>query len=127
MQLLRNNRKLVRIILLLLYCIPFSFMAVYGDATSGTMLLYAAMIVGFACLCFVSIITGNALLVLIGNVLSLASSYLFALILRLDPMAWYFKPVTSHIMILINSIVLFIIQGIAVVVCLLVKARGKRV
>lgn len=87
----------------------------------------AVMIAGFACLCAVSIISGNALLVLIGNVLSLASSYLFALILRLDPMAWYFKPVTSHIMILINSIVLFVIQGIAVGVCLLVKARGKGV
>ena len=42
----------IRAFLLIAYCIPFAFLSVNGDATSGTMLFYGLMIAGFAFLCW---------------------------------------------------------------------------
>ena len=40
---------IIRVLLLIAYCIPFAFLSVNGDATSGTMLFYGVMFAGFAC------------------------------------------------------------------------------
>ena len=50
---------IIRVLLLFAYCIPFAFLSVNGDATSGTMLFYGVMIVGFAILCFEALKTNN--------------------------------------------------------------------
>ena len=41
-----------RALLLIAYCVPFAFLSVNGDATSGTMLFYGVMFAGFALLCW---------------------------------------------------------------------------
>ncbi len=41
---------LIRVLLLIAYCVPFAYLSVKGDVTSGTMLYYAVMIVSFAIL-----------------------------------------------------------------------------
>ena len=35
---------IIRALLLIAYCVPFAFLSVNGDATSGTMLFYGVMI-----------------------------------------------------------------------------------
>ena len=43
---------IIKALLLIAYCVPFAFLSVNGDATSGTMLFYGVMIVGFVLLCW---------------------------------------------------------------------------
>ena len=66
---------IIRALLLIAYCVPFAFLSVNGDATSGTMLFYGVMIAGFALLCWGALKTNNFAVLYIGNVLSFASSY----------------------------------------------------
>ena len=86
---------IIRALLLVAYCVPFAFLSVNGDATSGTMLFYGVMIAGFALLCWGALKTNNVSVLYIGNVLSFVSSYAVAKLSGLEPMGHYFKPFTS--------------------------------
>lgn len=114
----------IRIVLLLLYCIPFAFLSVNGDATSQTMVFYILMVVGFGGLCWGCIKTNNIPFVYIGNVLSFGSSYTIAKVSGLEPMGYYFKPFTTYSLIVALSIVAIICQTIPV---LIHTARKKQV
>ena len=50
-------------LLLIVYCVPFAFLSVNGDATSGTMLFYGIMIASFALLCWGALKTNNAAII----------------------------------------------------------------
>ena len=65
---------IIRVFLLIAYCVPFAFLSVNGDATSGTILFYGVMIAGFALLGFGALKTNNVTVLYIGNVLSFVSS-----------------------------------------------------
>lgn len=95
----------IRFLLLLLYCIPFAFLSVYGDATSGTMMFYVVMLVGFALLCWVALKTKNIPTIFIGNIASCVFSYIAAELSSLEPMGEYFKPFTSYSLIILISVV----------------------
>lgn len=82
----------IRVLLLIGYCVPFVFLSVNGDATFGTMLLYGVMIAGFSFLCLVALKTNNVAILYIGNALSFASSYAVAKLSRLELIEHYFKP-----------------------------------
>ena len=116
-----KKTTLIRILLLIAYCVPFAFLSVNGDATSGTMLFYGVMIVGFALLCWGAIKTNNVAIIYIGNMISFASSYGVAKLSGLEPMGHYFKPFTSYGLIIAISIVATLIQTIIV----LIYARKK--
>lgn len=105
---------LTRALLLIAYCIPFAYLSVKGDITSGTMLYYGVMIVSFAILYRCALKTDNVPIIFIGNMLSFASSYLTAKLSRLDPMEWYCKPLTSHSQIVAISVASLIIHAIIV-------------
>lgn len=81
-----KKTTLIRILLLIAYCVPFAFLSVNGDATSGTMLFYGAMIVGIALLCWGAIKANIVAILYIGNVISFASSYGVAKLSGLEPM-----------------------------------------
>ena len=98
--------------LLIVYCVPFAFLSVNGDATSGTMLFYGVMIAGFALLCWGALKTNNVAVIYIGNVLSFISSYAVAKLSGLEPMGYYFKPFTSHSLIVAISVVILIVYTI---------------
>ena len=68
-----KKQWLIRACLLIAYCVPFAFLSVNGDATSGTMLFYGVMIAGFALLCWGALKTDNVAVLYIGNILSFAS------------------------------------------------------
>ena len=112
----------IRILLLIGYCVPYAFLSINGDATSGTMLFYGVMVAAFAFLCWGSIKTKNLAIVFIGNVLSFVSSYIVAIFGDLEAMAWYFKPFTAQSLLIAISIVATVIQTIVVVVC---KAKKR--
>lgn len=117
-----NKHWIIRVLLLLAYCIPFAFLAVNGDASSGTMLFYGVMAAGFALLCLAALKANLVPLLYIGNLLSFASSCVFAKLSGLEPMGYYFKPFTSYSLIAAISIVSLVVHTVIVLVC----AAGKR-
>ena len=88
-----------RVLLLLLYSVPYAFLAIYGDAQWGSLWLYLPMIVGFTVLAIIAHVTKNEVIVIVGNVLSVISSYTALAVSGIGAMSWYFKPVTTHILI----------------------------
>lgn len=112
-----KKTTLIKILLLIAYCVPFAFLSVNGDATSGTMLFYGVMIACFVLLCWGAIKTSNVPILYIGNVISFASSYGIAKLSGLEPMGHYFKPFTSYGLIIAISVVAIIIQTVIVLIC----------
>lgn len=108
--------KKSRLLLLIIYCIPFAFLSVNGDAIWGTMLFYGLMIMGFTLLCFGTVKTNNTAIIYIGNILSYISSYVFAKLTNLELMEHYFKPFTSYSMIFVISIVAILFQIVIVAI-----------
>lgn len=113
---------IIRVFLLTAYCVPFAFLSVNGDATSGTILFYGVMIAGFALLGFGALKTNNVTVLYIGNVLSFVSSCAAAKLSGLEPMGHYFKPFTSHSLIVAISVAVLIVHTIIV----LIYAAKKR-
>ena len=112
----------VKILMLIAYCVPFAFLAVNGDATSGTMLFYGIMVAGFVLLLCGALKTNNIAILSLGNLLSFASSYAVAKLTGLEPMGHYFKPFTSYGLIIAISVVAIIVHTIIV---LIYKAKKK--
>ena len=106
----------IRALLLIVYCVPFAFLSVNGDATLGTMLFYGVMIAGFALLCWGALKTNNVAVLYIGNGLSFLSSYTAGKLSGLEPMGHYFKPFTFHSLIVIISVVVLVVHTIIVLV-----------
>ena len=104
----------IRALMLIVYCFPFAFLSVNGDATSGTMLFYGVMIAGFALLCWGALKTNNVAVLYIGNGLSFLSSYTAGKLSGLEPMGHYFKPFTSHSLIVVISVVVLVAHTIIV-------------
>lgn len=105
-----EKKWLIRILLLIAYCVPYAFLSINGDANSGTMMFYGVMVVAFFLLCLVSIKTKNIVIIFIGNVLSFVSSYIVAIFGDLEAKAWYFKPFTAQSLLIAISITATIIQ-----------------
>ncbi len=114
---------IIRIVLVMMYCIPFEFLSVNGDAVSGTMIFYVLMVIGFAGLCWGAVKTNNIPIIYIGNVLSFVSSYIVAKVSGLDSMGYYFKPFTAYSLIVALSIVAVICQTIPVLVHMVRKKK----
>ena len=112
----------IRACLVIAYCVPFSFLCVNGDASSGTMMYYGVMIAGFALLFWGALKTHNVPILYVGNALSLASSYAVAKLTGLVPMGYYFKPFTAYSLMVTISVVAVIVQTVIVGYYL----RGKR-
>ena len=55
---------LIRVLLLIAYCVPFAYLSVKGDITSGTMLYYGVMIFSFAILYRCALKTNNVPIIL---------------------------------------------------------------
>ena len=104
----------IRALLLIVYCVPFAFLSVNGDATSGTMLFYGVMIACFALLCWGALKTNNVAVLYIGNGLSFLSSYTAGKLSGLEPMGHYFKPFTSHSLIVVISVVVLVAHTIII-------------
>lgn len=104
------KNRFLKPVLLLLYCIPFAFLSVNGDAAFGTVFYYVLTAISFAGLCFTALKTGSTPVIYIGNALSLASSYAAAKLSGMEPMGAYFKPFTSYGVIVVISLLAMLLQ-----------------
>lgn len=107
-----KNLNLIKI----LYCLPFAFMAVNGDAVSGTMFFYTVMVMGLSLLCWITLRSGRVTDLYVGNGISFLASIIAVKVTELDPMGYYFKPFTSHSLIIAISIVAVVIQTIVLLI-----------
>ena len=106
-----KDERSIKVLMLLLYSIPYGYLAMKGDANSGTMIFYGLMIVGFGILCRTAIRTNNTIILIIGNILSFILSYILtSRYLPSEEWSWYFKPTTPIVLLLLITIVSFIIQ-----------------
>ena len=104
------NRKLIKALMLLAYCIPYGYLSMKGDLNSGTMIFYGLMIVCLAVLLAVVLKTKNTIVLIVGNILSFISSYIFILQNQTEDWAGYFKPFTPFGLLLLITIVALVIQ-----------------
>lgn len=118
---MRNKFKNI-ILMLIGYCIPFSFLGMYGDATFDSMWLYALAVIGYGFLCWLCIQYRSLTGLLLGNVLSCGISVVCVELFQTEEWAWYFKPFTAVKMVLVISVVAFIIQ---IAIWLFTKNRTK--
>ena len=120
------KNSMIKGILITGYCVPFVFLAMNEDITVGTLWFYLVMAVGFGLLCYGSVKVRSPLIVVIGNILSFVSSYMFTCFLRTEKWGWYFKPFTPYQLLGVETIFVFLLQ-IVVVICALKKQReGER-
>ena len=110
-----EKKWIIRILLLIAYCVPYAFLSINGDANYGTMMFYGVMVVAFFLLCLVSIKTNNISIIFLGNILSFVSSSISLMFGDLEAMSWYFKPFTAQSLLMVISIVVTIIQLSAVI------------
>ena len=99
-------------LLLIGYCIPFSFLAMCGDVTFGTMWLYALLIVGMGFLCWGAVKSQSLIALVFGNALSCIVSIACVMVFQTAEWAGYFKPFTATTMVILISAAAFILQFI---------------
>ena len=97
--------------LLAAYCIPYAYLAIWGDAVHGTMLLYALMAAAFFLLCKGAAKLRSVATVVIGNLISTAASCLCLAEFGPQDMAAYFKPFTAWSLLLVISLAASAMQG----------------
>lgn len=78
--------------ILLAYCVPYVFLGMYGDTEYRTMLLYGLLIVAMGLLCWGCIRIKSFPVLLTGNMLSCAASFICIYSSQLYKLGWYFKP-----------------------------------
>lgn len=109
------KEQIVKVLLLLGYCIPFVFLAMNEDAATGTLWFSLIMVAGFSTLCFVSIKHKKTWIVVVGNILSFVSSCIFAWLFQTEKWAYYFKPFSPNQLIIFETAIAFLIQIIFVI------------
>lgn len=108
-------------------CIPYAFLALYGDAVYGTLAFYAILIAASAIICYSSIRTRNILLLYLGNVASFGVSLAATLLSGLNQMNWYFKPFTDVSLVIAISALTVVIHTIFVIISLKrLKQKGSK-
>ncbi|WP_082306969.1 hypothetical protein [Bacillus sp. FJAT-27245] len=107
--------------ILISYCFPFGYFAMYQDYKDGSMFGYLFLILVPAVLAFFSKSKGYPFLIIIGNLLSVGVSlYFSSQMAGGDRWGYYFKPLTATSLLLTVSMLNLIPQYIAV------KLAGKR-
>lgn len=110
------KKRIIRIVILLFYCIPFTFLAINADAKSGTLIFYGVMLVGLLGACCAALKIKNIPIIYIGNALSFISSYIATKASDLQQMSHYFKPFTLNSIIVVLSVLAVIFQTILVLI-----------
>ena len=116
------KKKWISTLLLLGYCVPYAYFALWGDAKIGTTLLYGVLLAAHAVLCTLALKTHHAWAAIVGSALSGAVSLLFVRPSPLMEMNHYFKPFTAMQLTAAVSLIMFVIQAGAAV---LWKKKGK--
>ena len=102
-----NFRK---IWILFFYCIPYFFISMNEDATYGTMWFYIITIISNSILCFICVKHKICYIMVLGNIMSFISSYIFILFFKNEKWIWYFKPYTPFSLLVFLSLISVIVQ-----------------
>lgn len=120
------NKWLKKGVLIVGYCVPFAFIATYGDAVYHTMALYALMVGGYSGLCYVAVKSKQMDVIIVGNILSSLSSYYCSRQFYINDWNGYFKPFTPSGLIIIISGSVMIIQLIVGIRALWRSIKSRR-
>lgn len=107
------KRNKFSIILLAVYCIPFVFLSMYFDYQNRSIIIYGLMVITVWYFAFLAKRKSSLLVLLIANMLSFLSSYVW--VLRGDRIGeWegYFKPFTSVKALIFFSILIVLLQAV---------------
>ena len=107
--------KWISVLLILMYCVPWIYLALWGDGMHGTMLLYALMLAAHAGLCVLCVKRKCAWAAVAGSAVSGAVSLVCVLCSPLTEMNYYFKPFTAVQLAAAVSVLLFAAQAGAAV------------
>ena len=109
------KKKRIGAVLPVLYCVPWTYLALWGDGMHGTMLLYALLIAAHAGLYVLCAKLGRTWAAIVGSAVSGAVSLACVLCSPLMEMNYYFKPFTAVQLAAAVSVVLFAAQACAAV------------
>lgn len=111
-----NMKKMIlNVLLIALYCFPFTYYAMYKDFSDASMVGYVFTIVLVTFNASLSALYGTKWAILIGNIISALVSYYFTANVT-GPERWfgYFKPFQPTTLVIVVSILMLIPQMIAV-------------
>lgn len=97
-------------LLLIGYCVPYAFLAMYADAALGTMAGYAGMIAGLALMTWVVIRMRGMAVCIVGNIISFLASLAVSGFVEMERWRWYFKPFGPEMLLCALSVVMFVVQ-----------------
>lgn len=106
------NKKAIKVLMLLAYCVPYGYLSMKGDFSSGTMIFYGLMIVCLGILLAIAIRTRNIIILVLGNILSFISSYIFISQNQTNDWGSYFKPFVSFDLLILITVVALVIQAL---------------
>ena len=96
--------------LLLIFCIPFSFLAMYGDISLETMWFYGLFFAGLGFGCYLCMKRQKFLVMILGNILSALVSLAFLFRFETADWSWYFKPFSAMGMSLVLSFLALVLS-----------------
>ena len=99
------------IIILAVYCIPFVFLSMYDDYKNYSMIVYGLMIIIVWYFAFLAKRKSSFLVLLIANILSFLSSYIWVLrVNKIEEWQGYFKPFSSVQALVFFTILIVLLQ-----------------
>lgn len=104
----------MKLLLLLGFLIPYIFIGEYLDFNHGTILGYTAFIIWFIISTWILRKDKNILFVILGNVLCYSSSFLCLNWYNNQEWDYYFKPLSSFLLLNVVTVIFFVLQFIIV-------------
>ena len=115
------TKKIDKVIVAIIYAIPYVFISLYLDSEYHTVAGYVLLSVVMISLCTYCIKQHNAKLLVVGNILSIASSFICLQISDLVDKN-YFKPFSAGWLMVLIAVISLLIQLFAYFIC---TFRGK--
>lgn len=111
------------LLLLAVYCMPFVFLSMYDDLRNYSMIVYGISLIVFWCGAFLAKRKSSLIVLVVANILSFTSSYLWVRIVTgISDKGYYFSPFTPEQLLIFASVLFWILQGI---VYLLTKPHNE--
>lgn len=107
-----SKRRMISILVLVAYCIPYVFLGMYGDAMHHSMWLYGLMVVAMLGLSWYCGKSKRILVALRGNLLSLLISYLLTKVFFGEDWGYFFKAFPVTIRTVQFSCIMLVVQAI---------------
>ena len=119
------KKTVMGIIIVCIYCFPFVYFSMYQDFANGSMLGYLLMIVLTSLLAFFGQFFSSSIPIMIGNILSVLSSFYF---IKTSNEDWrgFFKPLSPYQLLILVSILNLIPQFLAMKFAK-IKIKNKKV